>query len=368
MRIRLLAAAVALSGVAFAASGCSASSVAERAAVTVTADLSSPLSSLTVLDDANDYRGLVQAALPSSGISAPDGAPTQSLPVTVMSHDLSGDVPVTVSSTDRVVAMDISGSIAATIAGLGLVDSLVARDISTTFDEASQLPVITSNAHTVNSEAILALRPDLILTDGSIGPIDVVVQLRDAGIPVVFVDTEPSVEGVAELARQTAAAMGAPVAGEALGSQLSAEIEAKVAEIAEIVPAGDRLRMMFLYLRGTSGVYYLFGQESGSDVLINALGGVDVAAELGLEGMRPMTDEAMVAANPDLILVMTGGLDSVGGVSGLLEARPAVALTEAGKNQRFVEMDDGEILSFGPRTVTVLDALARAIYAPRSGS
>jgi iron complex transport system substrate-binding protein len=81
-----------------------------------------------------------------------------------------------------------------------------------------------------------------------------------------------------------------------------------------------------------------------------------------------MTDEAMVAANPDLILVMTNGLASVGGVSGLLEARPAVALTQAGKNQRFVEMDDGEILSFGPRTVTVLDALARAIYAPASGS
>ncbi|MGJ8722367.1 MAG: heme/hemin ABC transporter substrate-binding protein, partial [Salinibacterium amurskyense] len=341
---------------------------AEAPAVTVTADLTSPLTALSVLGDAKDYSGLVQAALPTSGISAPETAPPQSLPVTVTSHDLSGDVPVTVSSTDRVIAMDISGSIAATIAGLGLVDSLVARDISTTFDEASELPVITSNAHTVNSEAILALRPDLVLTDGSIGPIDVVVQLRDAGIPVVFVETEPSVEGVAELARQTAAALGTPAAGEELGAQLSAEIEAKIAEIAEIVPAGDRLRMMFLYLRGTSGVYYLFGQESGSDVLINALGGVDVAAEIGLEGMRPMTDEAMVAANPDLILVMTGGLDSVGGVSGLLEARPAVALTEAGINQRFVEMDDGEILSFGPRTVTVLDALARAIYAPSSGS
>ncbi|MGV8912615.1 MAG: hypothetical protein ACOH14_08375 [Rhodoglobus sp.] len=65
---------------------------------------------------------------------------------------------------------------------------------------------------------------------------------------------------------------------------------------------------------------------------------------------------------------MTNGLESVGGVNGLLEARPAVALTEAGKNQRFVEMDDGEILSFGPRTVMELDALARAIYAPSSGS
>ncbi|MGV8857819.1 heme/hemin ABC transporter substrate-binding protein [Rhodoglobus sp.] len=368
MRLRLFATAVVVSCVALVVSGCSISTVAEQPMVTVTADASSPLSQLTVLDDAKDYSGLVRAALPTAGISAPDSAPEQSLPTTVMSHDLSGDVSVTVSSADRVIAMDISGSIAATVAGLGLLDSLVARDISTTFDEAAALPVITSSAHTVNSEAILAMRPDLIVTDGSIGPIDVVLQLRDAGIAVVFVETDPSVNGVAELARQTAATLGVPAAGVALGEQLAAEIQAKITEIAGIVPRGDRLRMVFLYLRGTSGVYYLFGQESGSDVLINALGGVDVAAEIGLEGMRPMTDEAMVAANPDLILVMTNGLDSVGGVSGLLEARPAVALTEAGKNQRFVEMDDGEILSFGPRTVMVLDALARAIYAPGSGS
>lgn len=368
MRIRIFTTVVVLSAVVLGASGCAATTVAQNSAVTVTADLGTPLAQLTILSDAKDYSGLVRAALPSSGIGLPEVTPAQSLPTTVMSHDLAGDTSVAVESADRVIAMDISGSIAATVAGLGLIDSLVARDISTTFDEALPLPVITSSAHTVNSEAILAMRPDLILTDGSIGPIDVVLQLRDAGIAVVFVDTDPSVEGVAELARQTAAALGAPAAGEMLGAELSAEIEAKVDEIAGIVPSGDRLRMMFLYLRGTSGVYYLFGEESGSDVLIDALGGVDVAAEIGLEGMRPMTDEAMVAANPDLILVMTGGLTSVGGVSGLLEARPAVALTEAGKNQRFVEMDDGEILSFGPRTVTVLDALARAIYAPGSGS
>ncbi|QYH35535.1 hemin ABC transporter substrate-binding protein [Salinibacterium sp. M195] len=368
MRTRFFATVVVLSSVLLAASGCASAASPESAAVTVTADPGAPLASLKTLSDAKDYSGLVRAALPSSGISAPAVAPAQALPTTVLSHDLSGDTPVTVTSTDRVIAMDISGSIAATIAGLGLLDSLVARDISTTFDEAAALPVITSSAHTVNSEAVLAMRPDLILTDGSIGPIDVVLQLRDAGIPVVFVETDASVEGVAELARQTAAALGAPAAGVVLGEQLKTEIDAKVAEIADFVPRGDRLRMMFLYLRGTSGVYYLFGQESGSDVLIDALGGVDVAAEIGLRGMRPMTDEAMVAANPDLILVMTSGLDSVGGVSGLLEARPAVALTEAGKNQRFVEMDDGEILSFGPRTVLVLDALARAIYAPSSGS
>ncbi|MBM6672232.1 ABC transporter substrate-binding protein, partial [Phocaeicola coprophilus] len=82
------------------------------------------------------------------------------------------------------------------------------------------------------------------------------------------------------------------------------------------------LRMLFLYLRGNSGIYYLFGEGSGADVLIDSLGGVDVAKEIGLDGERPMTDEAMVAADPDLILVMTDGLASVGGVDALLESKP----------------------------------------------
>lgn len=330
----------------------------------VSAEPGVPLSELDILDDPRAYVGESTAVLADGTVPEPSAAPEQSLPAVVASHDLDGDTEVTVESTERILAMDISGSIAATVFGLGFGDSVVGRDVSTTFAQAADLPVVTSNGHTVNSEAILALRPTVLITDGSIGPVDVVLQLRDAGIAVVFVDTDPSVDGVGELVRQVAAALGAPAAGDDLAASLVSGIEAKVSEIAGIVPSGDPLRMMFLYLRGSSGTYYLFGEESGADVLIRALGGVDVAAEIGLDGMRPMTDEAVVAANPDLILVMTDGIASVGGVDGLLESKPAIALTSAGQHRRFVDMADGEILSFGPRTADVLDALARAIYAP----
>lgn len=365
MRTRTSVTVAACALIAATLVGCSAAPTGATDSA-VTADPSTPLTELDFLADPHSYVGQSTAILSSDAIPTPDATPEQTLPVTVTSHDLDGDVPVTVTSTDRIVAMDLSGSIAATVFGLGLGDSVVGRDISTTFAQAADLPVITSAGHTVNSEAILALRPTVVITDGSVGPIDVVLQLREAGIPVVFVETTPSIDGVGELARQVSAALGAPAAGEVLAQSLVSGIEAKVSEIASVVPSGEPLRMMFLYLRGTSGIYYLFGKESGADVIISALGGVDVAAEIGLDGERPMTDEAVVAANPDLILVMTDGLASVDGVSGLLDSKPAIALTTAGQNRRFVDMADGEILSFGPRTAEVLDALARAIYAPGS--
>src|SRR5690606_39746774 len=83
-----------------------------------------------------------------------------------------GDTAVTVTETTRVLGLDMSGSIAATIVGLGFAETLVGRDISSTFEQVVDLPVVTSSGHSINSESIISLRPTLVVTDGSIGPID----------------------------------------------------------------------------------------------------------------------------------------------------------------------------------------------------
>lgn len=360
-------AATALSLVVVLLAGCSA------AAAPAEPTASAPrvaLSEVSPLADPKAYVGPSTATLDDAAIEPVLAAPSSRLPVTVTSRDLSGDVEVTVTDASRVIAMDLSGSLAATVAGLGFADRLVGRDISTTFAGVSDLPVITSGGHSVNAEAIIGLAPTLVITDGSIGPADVVQQLRDVGITVVFVERSSSFVGAAAQARAVAAIFGAADAGDLLAGRIEGELQTVTAQISRIAPAAesDRLRMVFLYLRGTSGIYYLFGSESGADDLVGALGGIDVAGQLGWRGMQPMTDEAMVAADPDLILVMTAGIASVGGIDGLLAEKPAIALTSAGQHRRFVDMADGQILSFGPRSAEVLDALARAVYAPDGAS
>jgi iron complex transport system substrate-binding protein len=326
--------------------GCSAPVAAPSSSPVVS---QAPLAELDLAADPRVVDGPSTAVLASDAIDVIDPAASPSG---------LGDDP-------RVLGLDISGSIAGTIAGLGLADLLVGRDISTTFPGSEDLPLVTSGGHTINAEAVLELRPTLVITDGTIGPRDVMEQLREAGIDVEFVDNEPSFAGAEQLARDVGALLGDASAGERLGSQIASQVDTKVAEIAAIAPAeGARVRIMFLYLRGGSGIYYLFGEESGADELIRGLSGVDVAGEIGWDGMKPMTDEALIAANPDLILVMTDGIASAGGVDGLLASKPALALTAAGQHRRFVDMADGEVLGFGPRSADVLDALARAVYAP----
>lgn len=325
-----------------------------------------PLAELDLLVDPRTHVGPSTAMLATEAIEPVDPDPGQDLPATVTSRDPGGDLEVTVDDASRVIGLDLAGSIAATIWGLGFGDTLVGRDLSTTFDGTADLPIVTSGGHTIDAESVLALRPTLIITDGSVGPRDVLTQLRDSGVTVVFIDNEPSFDGAAQLARDVAAALGAAPTGELLAERIRADVDAKIAEIAAIAPTepADQVRMAFLYLRGGSGIYYLFGEESGSTDLIRALSGVDVAGEIGWTGMQPMTDEAIIAANPDLILVMTDGIESAGGIDELLRVKPAIGLTDAGQNRRFVDMADGDILSFGPRSAAILDALARAIYAP----
>jgi iron complex transport system substrate-binding protein len=330
-----------------------------------------PLGDIRWLDNPRDWVGPSTAQLTTQSVTPiVDTPPTPALPVTVTSDDLAGPRQVTVSSAERIIAVDMAGSLAQTVWGLGLGERLVGRDISTTFPGTEDLPVVTGTGHAISPESVLQLRPDIIITDGTVGPIDVMLQLRQAGVTVVFIQVPPGMNQAPAQALRVAEVFGVPAEGQALARRIDAEIDDVVATIRANAPANrqDKLRMMFLYLRGSSGIYYLFGNESGAGELIEALGGIDVAGEIGWAGLRPVTDEALIAANPDLILVMTGGLTSVGGVDELVRTKPAIGLTKAGQQRRFVDMADSEVLGFGPRTPLVVDALARAIYAPESSA
>lgn len=323
------------------------------------------LASATVLADPKAYTGASHASLADTAIVPISTSPQQKLPVTVT--DAQG-TQVTITDTSRILALDIYGTLSQTVFELGLGDQVVGRDISTQFDEARKLPLVTSNGHDLNAESILELDPTVILTDTSLGPWDVMLQMRDSGIPVVVTDSQRSLDNIGSLTTEIATALGVPDEGRQLAQRIETETAETTAAIAAVAPQSvqDKLRMVFLYVRGQAGVYYMFGEGSGADGLIDAVGGYDVTKEIGWNGMKPVNDEAIISAQPDLIIMMTKGLDSVGGVDGLLDRLPAIANTPAGQHRRIVDMQDSQVLSFGPRTADVLNSLAVSIYAPES--
>jgi iron complex transport system substrate-binding protein len=284
-----------------------------------------------------------------------DPAPVPVLPAIVTDAD---GREVTVADVDRILPVNLYGSIAEIVFSLGLGDRVIGRDTSTTFPDATGLPLVTVNGHDLSAEAILELDPSVVLADPSIGPSEVFEQLRASGVTVVMLDELQTIADVPDHIRAIAAALGVPEAGERLIARTQQQIDDAIAAVR---PPPDPPSVAFLYLRGPAGIYLITGAGAGPDAMIEAIGARDAGAALGVTGFKPITSEALINAAPDVILVLTDSLASVGGVDGLL-AIPGVAQTPAGERRRIVDMDDGVLLNFGTRTGAAITALAEAVY------
>jgi iron complex transport system substrate-binding protein len=254
-------------------------------------------------------------------------------------------------SVSRVVVL--ANGVAEIMNALNAKSILVGRDISSTEKELKDIPIVTSG-HQVLPEKIIGLKPDLVIIDASTGPKAAIDQIRTAGIKIVETPESWTLTDIPTKVSAVASAIGAQQQGNLLNQAFSKEL--KTSTIA------TKPRIAFLYLRGTSSVYLIGGPGSGSDSLIEAIGATDVGAESLPNPYNTMTAESLATLNPDVIIVMTKGLQSVGGISGLLKL-PGVAQTQAGKNQAVIDVDDSLLLSYGPRTPSLVTALAKAVEA-----
>ncbi|MQY27896.1 heme/hemin ABC transporter substrate-binding protein [Nocardia aurantia] len=282
-------------------------------------------------------------------------APLPVLPATVHSFDGS---TVTVTDASRIVAVDRYGTLAQTVYALGLGSHLVGRSTSAAFPAVRDVPNVAGGSGSINVEAVAAQRPTVFLTDTTSATPAMRDQLKALGITVVYADPNRSMDTVGPQIEAVAAALGVPAAGHALAQRTHDEIAAATAAIPKHDP---RPKVAFIYLRSTA-ITMLAGPGSGADALVTALDGTDAGTASGLkEPFTPITSEAMIAAAPDILLVMSDGLASVGGIDGLLKV-PGIAQTPAGRDRRVVDMSDSVILSFGPNTGRVVAALGKALY------
>jgi len=252
--------------------------------------------------------------------------------------------------TQKVVALaNGAGEI---ISAMGFKSILIGRDIASTDVDLKSVPIVTSG-HQVVAEKIIALTPDLVIVDKSTGPQSALDALAVAGIRVVTTPEAWTLGDMPAKVRAIANAIGAPASGAALNTALNSSLN-------KLQESPEKSRVVFLYLRGGSSIYLIGGKGSGADSLISAVGALDVGAATLTNPFSAMTSELLASLNPDVLLVMSKGLQSVGGVSGLVQL-PGIAQTAAAKNRRVIAVDDSLLLSFGPRTPDLIEQLSVAM-------
>ena len=249
-----------------------------------------------------------------------------------------------VGPTKRVVA--VGNGVAELIVAMGLKDLVVGRDIASEIDALSAIPIVT-DGHDLSAEKVLAQDPDILIVDPNTSPKSSIKQIQNVGVQVVEVPESFDLAGIATKIELIAAALDERDRGSELNSALQKEW-------GNIEKGSSRI--LFLYLRGGNGIFLVGGRGSGADSMIDAAGGVDLGSTLYKNPFTPINSEAILSLDPDHYLVMSAGLESVGGI---VEFRKLPGIDP---KIPVIAVDDSLLLSFGARTPDLIRKLNRAIY------
>ncbi|MER3478996.1 MAG: hemin ABC transporter substrate-binding protein [Meiothermus sp.] len=267
---------------------------------------------------------------------------------------------VEIRSTERIVS--IGGSLTEILYALGLGERIVARDTGSYLPaEAARKPDI-GLFFRLNAEPILAARPTLVIAVAEAGPPPVIAQLRQAGVTVLLVPDEPTVDGVKKKIRTLAAAVGRAQRGEELVRGLERDLLALRSKLSQRT-GQPKARVLYLYPRDPRNTF-VCGEEASGAGLITLAGAENALKEArgsgAVRGCVNITAEAVVAAKPDVIVVPYFP-DQPFNLENVLRL-PGVAQTPAGQNRRVVAMEVLYLSGYGYTVGKAALDLHRAIY------
>lgn len=257
----------------------------------------------------------------------------------------------------RVVA---AGGVITEIAyALGRQDCIVGVDSTSQFPpEALATKPGVGYVRALSAEGMLSLKPDLVLSIESAGPPDVLRLVREAGVELRTLPEDLTEAGVLRRIRLVGEALGASEAGEGLATAVSARLSALAIRRTAL---GQSKRVLFV-LSLQNGRALVGGRNTSAAAMIALAGGINAAESI--EGFKPMSDEGVIAAAPDLVVMMSRG-DHAAAPDEVF-ALPAFSATPAASTRALVTMDGLFLLGFGPRTPEAAAALMTAIYPEKA--
>ncbi len=255
------------------------------------------------------------------------------------------------AKTERIVSLD--GTLTEILVALGLENQIVAVDVTSMYpsrikEKATQL----GHTRGLNIEAILAQKPTRVFATEKGVPDKLKTQLEASKVPVSYYKAEKSVEG----AKQLLKALAKDFKKEAIADSIIANIDR---DMQGLKPINKKPKVMFVYARG-AGTLLVAGQETPTAKMIELAGGENIATDY--KDYKPLTSEAVIAANPDVLLFFTSGLQSLGGVDGLSKI-PALTQTTAAKKKQVITMDGLFLTGFGPRLGKAIKKLNEELSA-----
>lgn len=257
-------------------------------------------------------------------------------------------------SIDRVPQRIVSHvpSITETLFALGLGDRVVGVSDYCDYPEEAKLKPSIGDYFNPSLEPIVALEPDLVLTDGHSESIK---GLEALGITFFVIDPK-DIDGILKDIELLGKITGVEKEARALVSEMNGSL-AQIASRAEDAP---RVRVFYVFDATDLNNPWTAGPGSFVDALITMAGGENIAAQSQGAWVQ-FSIEQLVSANPEIIMV-----DTIHGTAIIseeeLRAHPAWREITAVKQGKIYMVNGDLVNRSGPRIIQGLEEIARAIH------
>ncbi|MDM1494510.1 ABC transporter substrate-binding protein [Myroides odoratimimus] len=237
---------------------------------------------------------------------------------------------------ERIISLN--GAITETLVALGEKENIIAVDVTSTYPEDIKTTA-QDLGHTskISIESIMALKPTVIYATEKDLNDDFKSQLEKTKIRLEVIKQEFTLEGTKTLIKTVA---------QSLNNENYQSLLDKIDQDLQGLPSFEnKPKVLFIYARGAATLL-VAGDKTPVNNIVDLAGGQNAVTEF--EDFKPLTPESLLNSNPDYILMFTTGLQSMGGIDGVLKI-DGINKTNAGKNKKVIAMDGLLLSGFGPR-------------------
>ena len=236
----------------------------------------------------------------------------------------------------RIVSLHAAAS--EIICALGAENQLIGVDVTSVYPQSVEEKVNLGHISGITAQGILSLKPNVVIANGLELSVQLEQQLTDVGVTVVKISPDYSINGSVKLIKEIGGLVNEKEKAQELITKTKQDYSA-------IQPLENAPSVVFVYARG-AGTLMVAGKNTQMNALIELAGAKNAFTDF--EGFKPLTAESLVSVNPDVLFLFDTGLQSMGGIEGLVQI-PGFDLTNAGKNKHVISMDGSLVSSFGPR-------------------
>nr|WP_242456591.1 ABC transporter substrate-binding protein [Vibrio mediterranei] len=237
------------------------------------------------------------------------------------------------SATAAEKIVSAGASVTELIYALDAQSKLVGVDVTSVTPEGTTIPKVGYH-RALSAEGLLALEPTLVIGSDEMGPKPALDQLSRVGVDVEVVDTSSTIEGLNHRIDQIAKLTNS----EAKVGELKETVAQQVEALNSNQPSQSNMKKVLFLLIHEGRPANVAGNGTTPDAIIKLAGGINPAASQ-IDSYKPLSNEAMVEMQPDVILVSGRSYEKMGGSDAVLKALPLLAATPAGKNGDIVTID-----------------------------